>query len=869
MTLKPLNRRRWYVLMNSLVAFWLVAASVIVVAHRFVPAGGWLMVHLLLLGALSTAILIWSQHFADTLLRRTAPGGRVFHAARLLAHTVGAALVVAGVLTSSWPLVLSGGATVAAAVIAHVVSLAVQSHGALPARFAPLVRYYIAAGLSLVVGVAIGVVMSRAQLDPGIGDRLYPAHIGFNLLGWVGFTVVGTVILLWPTVLRTRVSDRADATARAALVLLVCGLLVYGAACLLGWRDLVLLGIVLYLAGLGLVIADGVVQARRSPPTTFAGYSIAAAVGWFAVCTAALGVIVGFAPEWADARPGLGWLVGPFAVGFAAQILLGALSYLLPVVLGGGPLAARRSAAELERGSLFRVLVTNAGILIYILPAPSFVKVVVSFVVFLVLASFLVFAVRAVLAVRSGRTGVDDEQAKAQVQAQTTNRSTGGSFAVAAGTLILAVTVGVALDPVAAGVSTAKPVSAIAATGNTTIVQVSMADMRFTPDTVVVPVGDELVIELTNDDDQVHDLVLANGVSSGRLAAGETATVEVGVVAADIDGWCSIAGHRAMGMVMTVIAEGAIAQEGDHGPEPGSGPSAAADIDLMSEPGPGFEAWDAALPPTASATVHELTLTVREEVREVAPGVTQTLWTYNGMTPGPTLRGKVGDVFDITLVNDGSIGHSVDFHAGALAPDRPMRTIGPGESLNYRFTATRSGIWLYHCSTMPMSVHIANGMFGAVIIDPAGLGAVDREYLMVQSEYYLGQQEGEVDAERVSLKSPDLVVFNGYANQYRHAPLTAKVGEKVRIWVLDAGPNLATSFHIVGGQFDTVFAEGEYLLHDGGSTGTGGAQSLGLQPAQGGFVELTFTEAGNYSLVSHIMSDAERGAAGTITVTAN
>ena len=223
-------------------------------------------------------------------------------------------------------------------------------------------------------------------------------------------------------------------------------------------------------------------------------------------------------------------------------------------------------------------------------------------------------------------------------------------------------------------------------------------------------------------------------------------------------------------------------------------------------------------------------------------------------------------MFDITFVNDGTMDHSIDFHAGALAPDKPMRSIRPGESLSYRFTATRSGIWLYHCSTMPMSVHIANGMFGAVVIDPPGLAAVDEEYVLVQSELYLGAQGGEADSDRVVTQKPDLVVFNGYANQYASRPLTARVGERVRIWILDAGPNVGSSFHVVGGQFDTVFTEGDYLLRDGGSTGTGGSQVLDLGVAQGGFVELSFPEAGHYPFVSHIMSDAEKGARGVFSV---
>jgi nitrite reductase (NO-forming) len=167
---------------------------------------------------------------------------------------------------------------------------------------------------------------------------------------------------------------------------------------------------------------------------------------------------------------------------------------------------------------------------------------------------------------------------------------------------------------------------------------------------------------------------------------------------------------------------------------------------------------------------------------------------------------------------------------------------------------------------MPMSVHIANGMFGAVVIDPPGLPRVDKSFLMVQSELYLGDQDGPVDATKVMGEQPDAVVFNGYANQYDHDQLNVEVGERVRIWVLDAGPNRPTSFHVVGGQFDTVFQEGAYLLRRGNAA-QGGSQVLALGPAQGGFVELSFREPGHYPFVSHLMVDAERGAHGTIRVT--
>lgn len=217
------------------------------------------------------------------------------------------------------------------------------------------------------------------------------------------------------------------------------------------------------------------------------------------------------------------------------------------------------------------------------------------------------------------------------------------------------------------------------------------------------------------------------------------------------------------------------------------------------------------------------------------------------------------------MVNNGDIGHSIDFHAGQVSPDESMRTIAPGQSLVYTFIAQHSGIWLYHCSTMPMSSHIANGMYGAVIIDPLGLAPVDKEYLLVQSEYYLGPQGGVVDPDKVATERPDLVIFNGYVNQYKYRPIAAKPGERVRIWVLDAGPNLPSAFHVVGTQFDTVYSEGAYRLTPNNPL-AGGSQVLSLSAAQGGFVELTFPAPGHYSFVTHVMSDAEKGASGVFDV---
>ncbi|TFD33028.1 multicopper oxidase domain-containing protein [Cryobacterium cryoconiti] len=871
-----MSRRLWHILTGLLVPAWLLLTLVAVLIHRFLPVAPWLMVHLLFLGAVSTAILIWSQHFADTLLRQPAPGGRTGLGVRLGAHTVGAVLVIVGIVGGWWPVVLAGGILVGANALVHALLLFRQSRGALPGRFAPLVRYYMAAGVSLAIGVALGVLMARTDSGSETYERLFIAHIGLNLLGWVGLTVIGTVALLWPTVLHARVQT-TRASNQGTLPLFLAGLTVLGLGSLIDQRLVAAAGVLLYLVALGLVLVEAVRLARQSPAVTFAGWSLGAALAWFFGCVLGFGLLVAFAPSWVLAADRLEQLVPVFAVGFAAQILLGALTYLLPVVLGGGPRVSKATTLELERGGLFRAIVVNGGLVLYLLPVPSLVKVTVSLLVVGALASFLVLMTRALRQNRRLRRATDatvpPSPASPPVAVSPPRRT--GPTVTAVGALLLAVTLGIALDPSAAGIPSIGATGAaasvdVAATGRTTTVDVVMKDTLFSPDTIEVPAGDTLVINLTNADDMVHNLVLATGVVSGSIAPGASARVDVGVVAADVEGWCSIAGHKLLGMVLTVVAVGG--ESADHGDTghgsaaPAGSAGAADDLDLMREPDADFTAREAALGAAGAETVHTLTMRVEDVEIEVSPGVTQTLWTFNGTAPGPTLRGKVGDVFDVTFVNDGSIQHSIDFHAGALAPDRPMRSINPGESLTYRFTATRSGIWLYHCSTMPMSVHIANGMFGAVIIDPPGLIPVDREYVLVQSEFYLGVQGGEADADKVAAQFPDLVVFNGIANQYGARPLAAKVGEKVRIWVLDAGPNVGSSFHIVGGQFDTVYKEGDYLLRDGGSTGTGGSQVLDLAVAQGGFVELTFPEAGNYPFVSHVMSDAEKGARGVVRV---
>jgi nitrite reductase (NO-forming) len=859
-----MNRSGWHLRVGAVVIAWLAALVVVAVAHRFLPLSGWLLVHLLALGAAGNAILIWSRHFADALLRRPPDPARTAEVLRLTAFNAGAVTVVAGMLGRWWLVVLAGGVVVGVVALAHGATLLRQLRTALPARFGITVRYYVAATGCLAIGAGLGVAMANPALPGNLHERFVIAHAALNLFGWVGLTVLGTLVTLWPTMLRTRMADGVEVAARHGLPALLTSLAITAGGAVVGSPPIAGLGALGYLGAVGIILRPHLDELRRKRPNDFATLSVLAGVAWLIGSLAFAAVALTISPTWPVALGAAGKLTAPVLAGFLVQVLLGALTYLAPVVMGGRA-ATLVVGAELERGAPWRLTVANAGLLLCVLPTPSLVRVAASMLVLASYAAFLPLLVRAVWRVHRDR----DNPSVPGAQVSPPRRRLGIAAAGLA-VVVLATAAAVAADPASTGIGT-SPQVAVAATGHTTTASVRIEGMRFVPDTVEVPAGDRLQINLANTGTDQHDLVLSNGIRTGRIAPGESAVLNAGVIGSSLDGWCAVAGHRQMGMTFSVRVTGVPMPSTHSGHPDHQGPAhlqsiSAADIarSLNADPAPGFAARDATLPPATAA--HRVTLPATEIQREVSPGITQRLWTFGDTAPGPTLHGRVGDVFEITLVNDGSTGHSIDFHAGALAPDEPMRTIQPGQRLVYRFTATRAGIWLYHCSTMPMSLHIANGMFGAVIIDPPDLPRVNREYLIVQSEMYLGGPGGEADADKVAVDKPDLVVFNGYARQYDHAPLAARVGERVRIWVLAAGPNRGTSFHVVGGQFDTVWSEGDYRLGCQRGLGAGGAQTLGLFAAQGGFVELTFGQPGRYPFVSHAMVDAERGAHGIIEV---
>lgn len=904
------HRRTTQIKRNAVVVAWIFTALVLLAgkyAQLWPNLDAWAPLHAALLGALGSAITIWSAHFADTLLHRPAWGGALMLNGRLGLHSVGAALVITGVCINSQIVIGVGASCVAVSATLGVVAMVVQKRRAVAARMAALVDYYICSLSYLMVGALAGWSIKYFDFkgQAAWSNRMYLAHVPIMVLGVLGITVLGTLVVLWPTMLRTKMEPAAPRQAQRALpgLALAVALIAFSGL----WRPLAGMGALLYLLSAVAVVAPLWRTGARKGVTNYAGLSTAAALAWLAWCVIRLGVGVSYAANDDAARAVAHGLRLAVVSGFALQILLAALSFLTPVMLGGGPAMSRLTHAIMDRYTWWRITTINLCLALACLPLPPAVRGVTGLSAALAGAYFFVAAGQAIRARRKGDTSAappstvtltktakpsataSTGSAKAAKPAASKPASSAAQSAGATGTtqtpdrrgaLAGLVTAAVAVVAGASASSTQTPgglmglgtgqgSASAGGSGQVVNANITISGMSFVPSSVDVPVGATLRLTLKNTGSEVHDLVLATGQTTGRLAVGESKTITVNNVREPIAGWCSVAGHRAMGMVFDVKVAG-VSSNTSHSGHQHSASSQSAQVDLNWQPPSYFKAHDARAPRSqAAGTVHRHTLRVSEITAQVGAGVTQKRMTYNGAVPGPVLRGQVGDRFEITLVNDGTMSHSIDFHAGVLAPDKPMRSISPGQSLQYNFTATRSGIWLYHCSTAPMSVHLAAGMHGAVIIDPPGLSQVDHEFVLIQSEIYLGPEGGPTDEAKVAAKTPDLMAFNGMAFQYKYRPLQVTVGQRVRFWVMDAGPSLPCTFHVVGGQFDQVFYEGAWTLGGPDQIGarwSGGSQALNLGPCQGGFVEFVPPQAGHYTFVTHAFADMEKGAVGVLQV---
>jgi nitrite reductase (NO-forming) len=271
----------------------------------------------------------------------------------------------------------------------------------------------------------------------------------------------------------------------------------------------------------------------------------------------------------------------------------------------------------------------------------------------------------------------------------------------------------------------------------------------------------------------------------------------------------------------------------------------------------------AQLLPAQPARVHKIRLEMKHASITIAPGVRYAAWTFGGAVPGPVLRVRQGETVDFTLVNRANIPHSMDFHAAEIAPNKYYVNVLPGDSLHYRFVARVAGAFMYHCGTAPAAMHIANGMYGAIVVDPARPRPKAREFVLVQSEFYLtptaaADGSRSLDWERLLTLAPDYVAFNGRANQYATHPIDVRPNELLRLYVVNAGPNRISSFHVVGGIFGRVFQDGSQ------SSPLSGVQTVNVPVGGGSIFELRLRHPGDYPFVTHAFADATKGAVGVL-----
>jgi copper-containing nitrite reductase len=276
-------------------------------------------------------------------------------------------------------------------------------------------------------------------------------------------------------------------------------------------------------------------------------------------------------------------------------------------------------------------------------------------------------------------------------------------------------------------------------------------------------------------------------------------------------------------------------------------------------------------------------LDTTHKIIEIAPGVKFSAWTFGDQVPGPAIRARVGDKIRFSMTNRSDetapglamtaapMMHSMDFHAAMVSPQDKYRSVAPGQTIEFEFTLNYPGIFMYHCGTPMILEHIASGMYGALIVEPRDgyPTKVDREYLVIQSEFYAkpdpdGRQvDGAplyvLDGERLRAAQPNHTVFNGSHNGMVKKPLPAKPGERVRLFVLNVGPSKTSSFHVVGTILDRVWLDGNP------DNQLRGMQTVLLGSSSSAIVEMIIPEAGSYIMVDHHFANASQGAIGLIS----
>jgi len=275
--------------------------------------------------------------------------------------------------------------------------------------------------------------------------------------------------------------------------------------------------------------------------------------------------------------------------------------------------------------------------------------------------------------------------------------------------------------------------------------------------------------------------------------------------------------------------------------------------------------YDATLPPLQAGNVVHVNLVLKDITVQIAPGVKYAAWAWAGGAPGPVIHVRQGQTVKITLTNKGAIPHSVDFHAARVAPDKNFIDVFPGKSFSFSFKVNDPGVFMYHCGTKPVLMHIANGMYGAIVVEPAApLPHADKQYVLVASEWYLDRDglttPAQFDMAKAHAKTPDWMTFNGYAGQYVKHPLTANPGETVRFWVVDAGPSIDTDFHIVGTILDRAWIDADLTQH------LNNVQTAQVPAGGGGVFDVKIDQPGLYPFVSHAFAAVDQGQVGLLNV---
>ena len=301
---------------------------------------------------------------------------------------------------------------------------------------------------------------------------------------------------------------------------------------------------------------------------------------------------------------------------------------------------------------------------------------------------------------------------------------------------------------------------------------------------------------------------------------------------------------------------------------------------------------------------HDVRIDILTQEIEIAPGVRYLAWTFGGAVPGPVVHVREGDVVNFTMKNRAAesvqvtapeaggspflaalaarnlqkatpglapMPHSIDFHAGTVAPDDKWRLIQPGESIRFQWIANYPGVFTYHCGGAPVLQHVAMGQYGIVIVSPRDGYPTDaevtREYAIVQSEFYLKPDEADFEAlwqfdmDAAQNKQPSQVLFNGSALALTETPLEARAGDRVRLYVHNVGPNDHSSIHVIGAIFDRVFMDGNPKNQ------WFGMQTVPLGASNGAVIEFIVPEEGEYALVDHEFADVMKGALGRIRAT--